>query len=347
MSQKAEDNTSCAKQQTLRESRYRMRFLKPLLGTAVLVGLLSFTDTDLLISQFQKTNLSLFGLALILAVTANIMCAWRWQIIASQLGISAPFFRFLSLYAQGICANSVLPGGIVGGDALRSLAISEYTKTNAKHDGVLSVLLDRVSGFWGLAWLSLFSGLVFFITGRQVSEPSGWLDTSYVRGYLLALIVIATTPMIGRLMHLVWIKRYESRDRHFILQLLIKIINGLPVLLRTLPHSFVIQLVTASSFWLCLLSVQVDIPFWLLVAMSGGIFLSGALPASLGGFGARELGALSLLAPFGFSKEGVFAASLLFGLISTIQGLFGLLFWLHTRGNRRCGSEPRKNFVAK
>ncbi len=326
-----------------------MRFLRPLLGLALLAGLLSLTEPQALLTTFQQTDLKLFVAALVLAIVANLICVYRWQVIAGELGIQAPYGFLLSAYAQGISANSVLPGGIVGGDAWRSLAIAKKASDGSKHQGVLSVLLDRVSGFWGLTWLSLSAGLVAILMSgadRANQTESGgvdagsiqWFDSTVGRAYLLALIVIALAPMLGRLLHMGWLHRFEVEHHRQRLgkwaMSIIQIINALPTLKKTVLISIAVQIVGATTFWLCLQSVGIDTSWWLLTALCGGVFLSGILPASLGGFGARELAAVAFITPFGFAKEGVLAGSVLFGLIATIQGVMGLWFWFKARGDR-------------
>ncbi len=325
-----------------------MRFVRPLLGLALLAGLLSLTDPKALLAAFKQTDLRLFGVALVLGIVANLICVYRWQLIARELGISAPYRFLLSAYAQGISANSVLPGGIVGGDAWRSLAIAKKASDGSKHQGVLSVLLDRVSGFWGLTWLSLSAGVVVILMstppGRvSQAEPSSvgsmqWFDSTLGQAYLLSLLAIALAPMLGRLLHMGWLHRFgvehhRQRFGKWILAI-IQVINALAVLKKTLVVSILIQVMTGTAFWLCLQSVGIGTPWWLLTALCGGIFLSGILPAALGGFGARELGAVAFITPFGFAKEGVLAGSVLFGLTATIQGVMGLWFWFKARGDR-------------
>ncbi len=327
-----------------------MRFVRPLLGLALLAGLLSLTDPQALLAAFKQTDLRLFLIALMLAIVANLICVYRWKLVARELGISAPYRFLLSAYAQGISANSVLPGGIVGGDAWRSLAIAKKADEGSKHQGVLSVFLDRVSGFWGLTWLSLSAGLVAILMSDSdrpaaQAEAGGvgggsvlWFDSTLGQAYLLSLLAIALAPMLGRLLHMSWLHQFELEHHRQRLgkwaMSIIQIINALAILKKTVVISLVVQIITATTFWLCLQSVGIDTPWWLLTALCGGVFLSGILPAALGGFGARELGALAFITPFGFEKEGVLAGSVLFGLIATIQGAAGLWFWFKARGDR-------------
>jgi uncharacterized protein (TIRG00374 family) len=313
-----------------------MRFLKPLLGAALLVGLVSLTDTTALITTFLQADLTFFGSALALAIAANLICVHRWQVVCKELGIRASYPYLLSAYAQGISANSVLPGGIVGGDAWRSLTLAKLADEGKKHQGVLTVLLDRVSGFWGLTWLSLGAGLVALMASTPSMSTTAptenvWFDSAPGQVYLLALMLISVAPIFGRFIHLSWLKRYEAAHHNKWLRVIIQVVNAFPVLMRTLTHSLVVQVITVSAFWLCLASVGVSLSWWLLAALCGGVFLSGILPVALGGFGARELGAIAFITPFGHTKEGVLAGSVLFGLTATIQGLLGLWFWFRTK----------------
>jgi uncharacterized membrane protein YbhN (UPF0104 family) len=327
-----------------------MRFVRPLLGLALLAGLIGLTDPQVLLATFKETDLKLFGIAMVLAIVANLICIYRWKLVAGELGISAPYSFLLSAYAQGISANSVLPGGIVGGDAWRSLAIAKKADQGSKHQSVLSVLLDRVSGFWGLTWLSLSAGVAAILMsgtepltgpGSPVGTGAGslqWFDSPLGKAYLISLLAIALAPMLGRLLHVGWLHRFEVEHHRQRLgkwaMSIIQIINALPILKKTVVISLAVQVITATAFWLCLQSVGIDTPWWLLTALCGGVFLSGILPAALGGFGARELGAVAFITPFGFAKEGVLAGSVLFGLTATIQGLMGLWFWFKARGDR-------------
>jgi uncharacterized protein (TIRG00374 family) len=309
-----------------------MRFLKPLLGLALLVGLVSLTDTAALTATFLRADLKLFGFALALAIAANLICVYRWQVVCEQLGIRASYPYLLGAYAQGISANSVLPGGIVAGDAWRSLAIAKSADQGTKHQSVLTVLLDRVSGFWGLTWLSLAAGLVALLTSTLSMDATApteqaWFDSALGRAYLLALLLIGVAPVIGRLIHRSWLKRFEANHHNKWLQMIVQVVHAYPVLMRTLVRSLLVQVITVSAFWFCLASVGISLSWWLLAALCGGVFLSGILPAALGGFGARELGAIAFITPFGYAKEGVLAGSVLFGLTATIQGLLGLWFW--------------------
>ena len=322
-----------------------MRLIKPLLGLALLVGLVSLTNVESLLKQFLGADLLLFTGALALAVVANVLCAWRWQKVIKLLGRSTPFNRLLSAYAQGISVNAVLPGGIVGGDAWRSLLVSQLLQAPERQESpelgsskgasphfaplaVQSVLLDRVAGFWALVFLSLLAGVVALPTASLTVGPNDhWTNGTASPSYLWVLALIFAAPFVGRLVYQRWLHQTAGNGIKSWSQSAREVINALPILITSLPLSMIAQVVTATAFWLCLASVGVAVPWLLLTSLCAGVFLSGILPASIGGFGARELGAVAFITPFGFPTEGVLAGSILFGLTVTIQGFWGLWFW--------------------
>ncbi|MRD55547.1 hypothetical protein GH816_03195 [Betaproteobacteria bacterium LSUCC0115] len=292
------------------------KLLKPALGLALLAGLLSSLDRGLLGEVLGGAHLGWFALGCLLALMANLICVTRWQRIAQGLHLPLQWPQALSLYAQAITANSVLPGGIVGGDLWRVIGLSRLASTGHKTSAAASVLADRVSGLWGLAWVSLLaSGYAWF------SLETGWLHSELGALYLAGLISILVLPYAATRLARVGRARF------------VELSVATPMLRRTLALSIAVQLLTSLAFWCCMQAVNLPVPLALIVALSGGIFIVGILPATIGGFGARELGALALITPFGFSKELVMASSILFGLTVTVQGLLGLYFWLrdHSR----------------
>lgn len=292
------------------------KLLKPVLGLALLIGLLSSLDRSLLGQVLSGAHLGWFAMGCLLALAANLICVTRWQRIAQALHLPLQWPQALSLYAQAITANSVLPGGIVGGDLWRVIGLARHASAGHKTTAAASVLADRVSGLWGLAWVSLLaSGMVWF--GLQ----TGWLQSELGALYLAGLISILVLPYAA--------SRLARVGRARFLELSV----ATPMLQRTVWLSIAVQLLTSLAFWCCMQAVDLAVPFALIVALSGGIFIVGILPAAIGGFGARELGALALITPFGYSKELVMASSILFGLTVTVQGLLGLYFWIrdHSR----------------
>ena len=99
----------------------------------------------------------MFALAVLVAISGNLLSVTRWALIARALGLVAPMPRLILMYARGITTNMVLPGAMLSGDLLRSVQLSRLG--NPFGSSALSVFLDRFSGLWMLCGLSLLSTL--------------------------------------------------------------------------------------------------------------------------------------------------------------------------------------------
>lgn len=257
--------------------------------------------------EFEKITATLanvqwiwFIAATLVLALGQVFSAYRWHQISDLLGIDIPFRSALKVYVQGITMNTVLPGGIVTGDAWRTLHL---TKRGDKKTALTSVLLDRFSGFWALGLLSLIATALSTI----LNSIGATIDHRLLWGYTLGLIAIIASPVVlSRLFKDAW-----------------------KVLYRTTLVSLVVQLLSIASFALCLNAVGGNLPVIVTAAACAGIFISAIIPASVGGFGARELGAVAFLSPLGLSPELGFTASFLFGLAGTCIGAIGIVGWMN------------------
>jgi len=261
-------------------------------------------------ASLVNVNVLWWGLALVLSVLANLLCAKRWAMTSSMLELPGqPYGRYVRWYAQGIAVNSVVPGGLLGGDALRSFRQQPIAK------GASSVMLERLVGLWALCILSATVWLFApDLVGnarqsRGVSEP---LFSSYAA----LLMIAALSPFAA---HRLW-------------RLLPALKTRLPLppirrLISLLPISLAAQFLTAACLWICLIAIGVQMHLGNLIAVTAGIFLASIVPASLGGFGAREVASVFFLGWLGIEASQALAASLLFGLCTTAQGL-GSMTWL-------------------
>ena len=254
------------------------------------------------------------ALSVIFAILANLACAYRWRGIAHQFAerkVLSPRSA-IELYFQGVAANTVLPGGIIGGDIWRTIGLSK--KGISKLMAAKTVFLDRVSGFWAL---SIFASVAFFVmlltqlsgspslqmlqpaevTLRVIQDPK---DLFIAYGVAMTLIAIA--PIAATLIA----QRYAANEGRS--------------LIRSLPLSLLSQLLTIAAFGGCLFAVNATINPVMLFLVSAGIFLGAVVPASIGGFGSREVAAVFFLAALSVAPETAFVASFLFGLTATVQG---------------------------
>jgi hypothetical protein len=318
------------------------RLFKPLLGALLLIALFHSVGWSDVAASLLQTQAGWLGAALFFALLANLVCVLRWKFISDRLGLVAPYTRLGSLYFQGIFANSILPGGIVGGDVWRSMGLAQTACKTATPErqslAAATVFLDRAAGFWGLAVLSLLALGTLAVQWQSGRSPA---DTNMLSnatlfgamGYAQTLAALLVLPWLAAGVGAPLLSKFAAQTGRWQakVEVMLQLARSTPLLLRTLPHSIASQLLTIASFGCGLMAAGVAVEPVSLIAVSAGVFLAGALPAAIGGFGARELGAIAFLTPLGHPAAAVIAGSILFGLTATIQGLAGLLAWLQTR----------------
>ena len=289
------------------------RFVKPALGLGLVALLLSQLQPAELVATLKSTDWQWALLGLVLACLANLACSLRWRKIVVQLGQPLEKSSALQLYFQGITANTVLPGGIIGGDIWRVLGLAKMgmSKTSATQ----SVVLDRAIGFWALSTLALLALLIQFVSGQVASIQAPQVLAA---AYVMALLAMSLSPGL-----LWWMKA--------------KWVRGMLV-----PASISVgsQLLTITAFLCCLTAVGAEFSSLAVATLCAGIFLGAVVPASIGGFGSRELASVFFLAGLGISPEAAFLASVLFGLTATAQGLLALPSWL-ARERREESLKPK------
>lgn len=129
-------------------------FLPLAFGLAVLVYLFGFkTDPRAnleLAASVKPANLSI---ALILCLVSFVAGAWRLQLLVGVLGHRVSLWRMLVYSWIGHFYNSAIPGGAVGGDAIKALYLSNAT--GSKPQAFAAVLVDRLCGLFTMAALAL------------------------------------------------------------------------------------------------------------------------------------------------------------------------------------------------
>ena len=286
---------------------------KPALGLGLVALLLSQLQPAELLAILKSTDWHWALLGLVFACLANLACGLRWRKIVVQMGQPLGKGRALQLYFQGITANTVLPGGIIGGDIWRVLGLTKMglSKTSATQ----SVVLDRAIGFWALSALALAAFCVRLVLGDRpwVQAPQALMTV-----YLFALLALSLAPAL-----LWWMKA--------------KWVRGMLVPAGISMGS---QLLTITAFLCCLTAVRAEFSSLSVATLCAGIFLGAVVPASIGGFGSRELASVFFLTGLGIQPEAAFLASVLFGLTATAQGLLALPSWL-ARERREESLKPR------
>lgn len=294
--------------------------------------------------QLHAVNAGWMAAAVLAAGLSQWVSVHRWEMIARIFGLRVHTRALAIAYAQGMTVNVLLPGATLGGDTLRSVRLQALG--NPLGESALTVLLDRLSGLWVLCVLSLLSagGLAAAMAwhGGSAAAPGGsaglapglaalaaQLDTDGGRLlYLGGLLLACALPWLPLRMPrgaaggapdrpLSWSRRIWRRlcGLHDLAQ------AERGPLGRSLWISLLVQALCAFALWLCARAAGGDVGFWQVQAVAAPVFIAGALPLSLAGFGARELAALVVFPVAGMSAGLGLATSALYGVVGIVLGV--------------------------
>jgi uncharacterized membrane protein YbhN (UPF0104 family) len=297
---------------------------------------------EALAARLRQVDPLWFAVAALVMAASQWMSAARWVSIARILGLNAPAAALRLAYAQGMAVNVVLPGAVLGGDALRSVRLQRLG--NPLPESALSVLLDRLSGLWILCVLSLATALPLLLalrTGGAAGVP-GWpviaapgsaagpalgsVLAPVVGLYFAGLAFAVVLPFLPWPMHRA-AQAGAARDTAVrralarLAELHALTLQRRRPLARSLWTSVLVQLLCSLTLWLCLLAAGGHAEYWRVQAVAAPVFIAGVMPLSYGGFGARELVALAVFPLVGVEPQLGVAAAALYGVCAVCLGL--------------------------
>ena len=293
-------------------------------GLALLALVVWYADPRALADKLAGAHPRWFVLAVLLAITANVVSAIRWAAIARALGLIAPGGRLILMYARSITTNMLLPGATLSGDLLRSYQLAGLGNSFLR--AALSVFFDRFSGLWVLCIMSLLAAAGMAAAGiaRATALPPG------LGGYILLLAGIAVAPLIPwptgwvRAVPMAALARFaDSLDA-----LRNRLRSERKALLRSLWLSIAVQVLSAGTLWVCSRAVGVELSYLNMLAAAAPIFIMAAVPVGVAGFGTRELAAVLVLGLFGVPGDQATATALLYGLAAVVQGVLAAPLFL-------------------
>ncbi|MDA9689183.1 flippase-like domain-containing protein [Betaproteobacteria bacterium] len=302
---------------------------KPLqvaISVLLLVGFFYFIDLHEIFSVISDSNKWSFFLACIFSLCGNVACAFRWTKLLN-FESKMKFWEAIKVYFESISFTTVVPVGMLGSDYYRSIRLSSRkpsgkftSKLKASKEVVLSVVADRVHGFWALCLLALIT-IFYSLVINNSTLPVDKLhlnQNTFVGFYSLFLFFVVVVPFLSSKIKLLFSK--STIKLSTVIQLMTRGKKRITIFASVLSQAFF-----AISFFLCLSATNVDISIYQCLIIVPIIFLFAAMPFSLAGFGPREYGAAIVLSFLGYSLENSVASSILFGLTTTVQGIGFLL----------------------
>ncbi len=216
----------------------------------------------------------------------NIIGAIRWSIFLGLLGIREKFWTILRLQLLGVLFNTFLIG-MVGGDAVKVLVL--IGRGHPKQSAILSVILDRMSGFGGLLLVS-----AVFISWKYewlIQSPIIAGTLPFLFGYFAVVLLVGAASFVAALSGFsarapLWIpfrEKVSSLCRSYFL-----FIAQWRKTLIACGISALLLLAYFLIFYCSMRAYGVRIGVTDVFAFMPVVDVISALPISLGGMGVRE-----------------------------------------------------------
>ena len=285
-------------------------------AVALLVVVWRLADGGQALRLLSEADLVWLLAAALVLTLQIVLSARRWQLTASQLGITHSASTAVREYYLSQLVNQVLPGGVLGdaGRAVRArrqagLVTSSYT-----------VIVERLAGQAGLFVLLAATFVITSIAPGGFDWPS-WLAVPVV---VLLVAVVAAPPAV-----ILGAGKLPGRMGQMATELAGSVRRAL--LARAVRwHQLALSLATAAAnvtgFALCALAIGAPLSPTAAAAIIPLILCTMLLPVTVSGWGLREGAAAALFPLAGLPAAEGLAASVAFGLVLLVIALPGIAF---------------------
>jgi uncharacterized protein (TIRG00374 family) len=280
--------------------------------------------------SWQRANLWLIGLALLLQLLGVALSAAKWWVVLRARGELVPLRWLLGVYLVGQFANNFLPT-TVGGDALRvaqlGRRIGSYSQASA------SVFIERLTGFLALSLIANLALLAAYLV------PSGrpLVTTPLLRWITIAFTLVAIAAMVASFAALTLERLIGPRLPAVARRPLAKMTQALADyapqgrwLALVLALSLLFQILWVVIHMLCGWALGIDAPLLLYAIMAPITDILGLAPIFVNNLGAREVVFTLYLSQVAVTQEValalafmIFAVRLAVSVLGGLVALFG------------------------
>ncbi|MCC6573634.1 MAG: flippase-like domain-containing protein [Planctomycetes bacterium] len=274
-----------------------------------------------IVSVVKRVSLNELALAIALCGASFLATALRLQYLVSLLGYRVGYVRCLAYTFIGQLYNTAIPGGAIGGDAVKALYLSRHT--TGKAHAFAAVLVDRICGLFTLATLALV------MLAPSITEPSMATAAMVIVAFLLAGSV-AVVLMLSRRVRALWPEQWRNKlplkgaiaNFDQAVQIYRGRLGGiaLALIISVLPQLGWIAMHVALGQGMGISNIG-WMDYFVLVPVSGMV---ASLPISFGGWGVGEFAAVYFFGQRGVPGELALVLSFLGRLLQTGFGVIGL-----------------------
>lgn len=314
-------------------------WLLRLIGPVLLVFFLLTSDIPTLLMILRQAALPPIIISLLLMPPFLLAKSWRWRILLRESGVVLSWVSALGIYTVSVFLGSVTPGQ--SGDLIKAWYVQQRGHPFAP--ALLCTMIDRLCDLLVMSIIAL-SGL--FMIGQLL--PSPFLRILLVLGMSMGLVFMTVFLIVPRLRN--WfltrgLPRILPTRLHHMLQRWSTELSTLQLSWHLGVILLLLSLLSATMtflrLWLLFLSLEVFLPWWLVVGTSALIAVLQVLPISIAGMGVRDGVLIAMLSAYGYDRERALALSALFLLLTLQQIAVGFLVsWWYPFANGHAPQPP-------
>ncbi len=281
-------------------------------GACVLAYVVHRVGSGSVLAGLRAVDGRVLALGTAIAAVSTVACAWRWHLVARELGLAVPLPAAVAACYRAQFLNTVLPGGVLG-DVHRGVRLGRPTRETGL--ALRTVAWERLAGQAVQAVLTL---VVVLVLPSPVRPLLPW--------------VVAAVAAVGLLVGLVPWGAARWRD----LARTVRDDVRLALLARrswpgVVAASLVATAGHVTTYVVAARAVGVDASVATLVPLALVVLVAAGIPLNLAGWGPREGMAAWVFAAAGLGAATGVATAVAFGAVVLVAGLPGAVVLVTTR----------------
>ena len=299
--------------------------LKLFISLFILYFIYLEVDFRSVFEAIKRVNLFDFLVALIIIFVCWVINSKKWQLLLEFLGFKEKLFSLFRLNLISLFYTVILPGGQLTGETIKCYKITRGSEEKGKL--ILSVFMDRLTGFWAIVFLGLV-GILFSRSTIGSYDGIFGLYLALAAGCLITMIFFnwRISSLLERICLILESKIRNEKIRLFfqkILSLFLAFKGAYKILSISLVYGLVYQLLNSLCIYFLFLSLNLKLTFVYLLWINTLASVVTLIPITILGLGLREGSFLFLLGLIGFTSAQSLSLSLLISTIYLMNGLAG------------------------
>jgi uncharacterized membrane protein YbhN (UPF0104 family) len=285
-------------------------------GACVLAYVVHRVGGGSVVAGLRALDVRVLVLGTGIAAVGTLACAWRWRLVARELGLAVPPAAAVAACYRAQFLNTVLPGGVLG-DVHRGVLLGRPTRETGL--ALRTVAWERFAGQVVQAVLTL---VVLALVPSPVRSLLPWVLAAVAATGACVVMAVTLTPVGGGR----WSRAARTVRDDVRLALLAR---------RSWPGvvgaSCVATAGHVATFVLAARAVGVDARVATLVPLALVVLVAAAIPLNVAGWGPRDGMAAGVFAAAGLGAAAGVATAVAFGTVVLVASRPGAVVLVTAR----------------